>query len=155
MLMPRLINHMGSQAVHWNHCQPSYLGTVLILPNKGEGLLATCGCLSWARKHLPLDPLSGRISCVTQPRQTLLTAGTVLFRSIASKSASRSFHLKSLPSPGQGKATFSQNTTRSLAARLSFTDSACTTFTGRSLQLSHLYRMDTKTRELACPAAGQ
>lgn len=65
MLMPRLINHMGSQAVHWNHCQPSYLGTVLILPNKGEGLLATCGCLSWARKHLPLHPLSGRISCVT------------------------------------------------------------------------------------------
>lgn len=71
MLMPRLINHRGSQAAHWNHCQLSYLGTALILHNKREGLLATHGCLSWARKYLPLDLSSGRIPCATQPRQTL------------------------------------------------------------------------------------
>lgn len=84
VLMPRLINPAGSQAAHWNHCQPPYLSTVLILPSRREDLWATHGCLSWARKYLPLDLLSGSV-CVWQPCQALLTVGIVLFCSIMPK----------------------------------------------------------------------
>lgn len=59
------------------------------------------------------------------------------------------------PSPGQGNAPLAPNTLRSLAAGLSFAGSSCSASTGRSPQMSHLYGMDTQTRELVCPGAGQ
>lgn len=89
--MPRLINPAGSQAAHWNHCQPPYLSTGLILPNRREDLWATHGCLSWARKHLPLDLLSGRSVSVWQPCQAFSLLALLCF----AVSCQKRFHPKS------------------------------------------------------------
>lgn len=100
--MPRLISPAGSQAAHWNYCQPPYLSTGLILPNRRGDLWATHGCLSWARTHLPLDLLSGRSVSVWQPCQALLTVGIALFCIIMPKTFPSQEHF-----PGDGDVTLS------------------------------------------------